>query len=138
MNRRIERARSRRQAKALGNSPVITLYDRDREIGETPRKQVIEAPSRRRAGDCRCGKKMKNTTTPEDVAKWPGRIWLECVSCGTKAHRDKRKRTEWFPPSTFRGKPQSLAITAPPEKSHTTNYRVKHPRPGGPHSSKTY
>jgi len=104
----------------------------------TRHERVVEPEPRRRPGYCRCGKKMKDTTTADDLTRFPDRIWLECGSCGTRAHRDKGKRTEWFPPSTFREMPQSLSITAPPEKSRPTDYRLKHPRPGGPHSHKTY
>jgi hypothetical protein len=131
MNRRIERARSRKQAKVLGNSPVVTLYDRDRSIG------VSEAPSRRRQDECRCGKKLRETATAEDLEKYPDRKWWQCDSCRWHAHREKGKRTEWFPPSLFRAKTH-VSITAPLEKSRPTDHRLKHPRPGGPHSHKTY
>jgi hypothetical protein len=95
-----------------------------------------KAPARRRRGECRCGKQMRDTTSDEDLKNNPERTYWQCDSCGWRAHKDKGKKIEWSSPEIFRP-PQNEGITALPE-NRTTNYRLKGPRPRGPFSPKTY
>jgi hypothetical protein len=115
----------------------VTLTIKPRNLNRR-RKRIVAPEPPRRLSDCRCGKKMTNTTTAEDLAKSPDRTWLECDSCGMRAYRDKGKRTQWVPAFDVSRQASESRDNRTPEKSRSTDYRLKPPRPGGPHSHRTY